>query len=310
VIGIRKLICGVLALFLLRTRRARLASERAFSGDVVTSIFFHNPGKRLFERCVSWLIHKGYTLISVEELVEILQKKRPFPRGAAWISLDDGYREWRTNLLPIIRKYRVPVTLFIPSGIVESDGTFPWLRKRTSETTPTRHSLTLDELKEISRYPEVAIGGHTGGHTVTTTCTQDELKVEIGGSKHLLEFWTGKPVCSFAYPEGRYDGRERQTLLEFEYSIAATTQAAFVDKETDPLFVPRFCVPDKVTFAEAICNMVGIWQAFLAPLKEFLGYADARRLLQPPTLAVKSPEPESERQPQKETDKETSTHVV
>ena len=173
-----------------------------------------------------------------------------------------------------------------------------------------RRSLTLDELKEIARYPGAAIGGHTSGHTVTTKCTQDELKIEIGGSKHLLEFWTGKPVCSFAYPEGRYDGRERQTLLEFEYSIAATTQAVFVEKETDSLLVPRFCVPDKVSFPEAICNMVGIWQSFLAPLKAFLGYADARRLLEPPTLAVKSPESEPQRQPRKENDKETSTHVV
>jgi Polysaccharide deacetylase len=162
----------------------------------------------------------------------------------------------------------------------------------------------------MARCPQVEIGGHTAGHTVTTKCTQDELKVEIGGSKHLLEVWTGKPVCAFAYPEGRYDGRERETLLEFEYSIAATTQAAFIEKDVDSFLVPRFCVPDGVSFAEATCNMIGIWQTFVAPLKAFLGYADARRLLLPPTLDVKSPEPESERQPQKETDKENSTHVV
>ena len=301
-ITLRKLICGLMALFLLMTRRARLASKRAFSGDVITAIYFHNPSRKLFERCVSWLIHKGYTPIGVEQLAEILEKKSPFPRGAVWLSMDDGYREWLPDLLPIIRKYKVPVTLFIPSGIVEGDGTFPWLRK------PTRGSLTLDELKEMSRCPQVEIGGHTVGHTVTTKCTQDELKVEIGGSKHLLEAWTGKRVCSFAYPEGRYDGRERETLLDFEYSIAATTQATFIEKEVDSLLVPRFCVPDGVSFAEATCNMIGIWQTFVAPLKAFLGYADARRLLQPP--AVKSLELESERQPQKETDKENSTHVV
>lgn len=274
-VKVRSLFCGLLAAFLLRTRRARTAAERAFSGDVITAIYFHNPSRKLFARCLSWLTRNGYTPITADDLAEFLQNKREFPKGAVWISLDDGYREWRHDLLPVIREYKMPVTLFIPTGIVEGAGTFPWVPKPRSLAKRTREALTVGDLKEVAACPEVCVGGHTVSHSPTIHCTDEKLRVEIEGCKQSIEAWTGKPVHSFAYPEGRYDGREKQVLKEFSYAIAATTQPVFVERGTDPLLVPRFCVPDKVTFPEAVCNMVGIWHPFLTPIKEFLGMGNS-----------------------------------
>lgn len=303
----RSLLCGLLAVFLLRTRRARAAAERAFSGNVITAIYFHNPGKKLFARCLSWLVKNGYTPITAEDLAEALQNKREFPRGAVWISLDDGYREWLHDLLPVIREYKMPVTLFIPTGIIEGDGAFPWVRKPKSVAKRTRGSMTVEELKQIAACPQVGIGGHTVTHTLTIRCTDEQLRGEIGGCKQSLGAWTGKSVICFSYPEGRYDGRERSALKEFDFTIAATTQPMFVEKGTDPLLVPRFCVPDGVTFPEAVCNMVGIWHPFLTPIKTFLGMGNRWQSTTPATMpnAVEPPKQNPEN-----TEREEHTHVV
>jgi peptidoglycan/xylan/chitin deacetylase (PgdA/CDA1 family) len=278
----RNLFCGLLAYVLLKTGKARRALQRAFSGDVITAVYFHKPSRELFAKSIGWLIQNGYHLISVDELTDILHQRRPFPKGAAWISLDDGYREWLDDLLPVIREYKVPVTLFIPTGIVAGDGRFPWIpddlgdcdkaaRQNGAPAKPVRRSLTVGELQEMAKYPEVRVGGHTVSHAVTVNCTSEQLQFEIGECKRALEQWTGTSVSSFAYPEGRWDGRERQPLSQSRFSVAATTVPSFIRSDTDPLLVPRFCVPDNVTMPEAVCNMVGIWHPVLQPIKTLLG---------------------------------------
>jgi peptidoglycan/xylan/chitin deacetylase (PgdA/CDA1 family) len=224
------------------------------------------------------LVRQGYTFISVDQLIEIFYHERPIPRGAVWISLDDGYRQWVSDLLPIIQRYKAPVTLFIPSGIISGDGQFPWRRQpavgaalpAAEAGESVRDSLTVAELQHLADYEEVRLGGHTVTHALTVNCSPEELRFEIGGCKRSLEFWTGRSIQAFSYPEGRFDGREGQFLREFGFELAATTEVAFATRNTDPLRVPRFCVPDDVTFPEAICAMAGVWRPFIDPIKKLL----------------------------------------
>ncbi|HEX4996603.1 MAG TPA: polysaccharide deacetylase family protein [Terriglobia bacterium] len=274
---LRHILCGAMAQCLMKTSRARRAARRALSGEVVTPIYFHKPNKKLFAQCIEWLLANGYTLLTLDELIDILEKKRPIPKGAAWISLDDGYREWLSDVLPLVQHFRIPVTLFIPSGIIAGDGRFPWMTgpedragNGQSSSAPSRMALTLDELKIAARYPGVQIQAHSVTHRLMPNCADAELRFEIGASKRDLEHWLDTPVTCFSYPEGRYDGRERDPLRDFGFRMAATTEPRFIDRNTDPMLVPRFCVPDEVTFAEAVCNMIGIWRPFLDPIKTVL----------------------------------------
>src|SRR6185437_10012396 len=105
--------------------RVRRAKKRILSSDAVTAIYFHNPNKRLFARCVHWLTKSGYTFISHDELIRILQRRIEPPIGAVWLSFDDGFKELLDTVVPLVRQDHVPVTLFIPPGIIEGDGLFP-----------------------------------------------------------------------------------------------------------------------------------------------------------------------------------------
>src|SRR5436309_2540865 len=235
---IRNLFCELLALGLIASGRVRAARDTALGGNVITCIYFHNPNRRLFARCIQWLINHGYIFISVDDLVEILHHRRPIPKGAVWLSFDDGYKEWLLNVVPLVRQRRVPVTFFIPSGIVQSDGLFPWVHHRLPVATDiknnARDAVTVSELKSIADYPEVTIGGHTVNHTVTAALPEDRTRFELGESKRILETWTGAAIRCFSYPVGLYDGHEKPLLREFGYKLAATTEATFVTSDTDP----------------------------------------------------------------------------
>ena len=275
---LRNVFCESLALGIIASGRMGRAKRKALSTNVITSIYFHNPNRRLFGRCVQWLIRNGYTFISANDLVEIFYRGKAIPKGAVWLSLDDGYKEWIDDVLPLVRQRQLPVTLFIPSGIVENGGQFPWLHEDVSAAPAARqappHSdrdaVTVQELKTIAGYPEVTIGAHTVNHTVVLNLPEERATFELRESKRVLESWTGATVHCFAYPMGLHSGQERSLLKECGYKLAATTESKFVTGKTDPYFLPRFTVSDRISFPEAICNMVGVWQPALAPVKKFL----------------------------------------
>lgn len=276
---LRNCCCGLLALGLIASGRVRRARKRALGGDVVTAIYFHKPNRRLLERCIRWLIKYGYTFISADDVLEILYRDKTPPRGAVWLSFDDGLKELLDNVLPLIRRRKIRVTLFIPSGIVEGDGHLPWLDRRASAGPQgagtafhddVRHVLSVAEVKQVAGYPEVTVGSHTVSHAVTTCLTEGPARVELGESKRALESWTGADVKCFSYPEGKFDGRERPLLAEFGYQLAATTENALITRRTDPYLVPRFSIGDEISFPEAICNMVGMWRPAIDPVINFL----------------------------------------
>jgi len=271
---LRNCFCGVLALGLIASGQVRRARKRALSRDVVTAIYFHKPNRRLFFHCIRWLMKYGYTFISAHDVLEILNRAKTPPRGAVWLSFDDGCKELLANVLPLVRREKIPITLFIPTGIVEGAGLFPWLHHERSvrpdgASAPVncvRDSLTVAELKHVASYPEATIGSHTVTHSLTTSLGEEQVRVELLECKRSIESWIRAGVKYFSYPEGRSDGRERQFLAEFDYRLAVTTENAFVTRETDPYLVPRFSVADEIFFPEAICNMVGVWRPVIDPL--------------------------------------------
>ncbi|MCU1338084.1 MAG: polysaccharide deacetylase [Bryobacterales bacterium] len=272
----RNCACGLLALGLIASGRVRHARRRAFEGDVVTAIYFHKPNRRLLARCIQWLKKYGYTFISAHDLLEVLYRGKTPPRGAVWLSFDDGCKELLENILPLIRKTTIPVTLFIPSGIVEGNGLFPWLHgdgphdMNASIDNGVRDALTVAELKQVAGFPEVTIGSHTVSHAVTTNLTGEKIRFELGESKRTLESWIRTDIRCFAYPVGRFDGRENSFLAEFGYRMAATTENALINRKTDPYRVPRFSVADEIWFPEAMCNMVGVWRPAIDSIITFL----------------------------------------
>lgn len=265
----RNLLCACLAIVVLGSGRARRAKRKAVSSNVVTAIYFHNPNRRLFRKCVDWLAKNGYQFISDDQLVDIFRAGAEPPKGAVWLSFDDGFKELLENVVPLAAQRHIPITIYLPSGVIEGNGWFPWLSHVPSSKDP-RDSMTVADVMRIVQYPEVAIGSHTVGHIVTTSLSEEQSRYEFQESKRALESWIGRPVVTFAYPEGRIHGGEGRILAECGYQLAVTTKAKLVTSASDPYYVPRFHVGDNIWFPEAICNMVGVWRPVMDPILAFV----------------------------------------
>ena len=111
---LREIIACILILIYYISRQKR---------EGILSIYLHNPSKLLFEKIHKWLVDKGYKFISIEELENIINKKL-ITEKLVFISMDDG---WRGNLdlIESMEKFKVPVTIFVPTEAVE-EGNYWW----------------------------------------------------------------------------------------------------------------------------------------------------------------------------------------
>jgi len=68
-----------------------------------------------FEEQVRYLA-ANYDVVSMEEVLAAWKGNRPLPSRSVLLTFDDGYRDFADVAWPILRDYRLPVTLFVATA--------------------------------------------------------------------------------------------------------------------------------------------------------------------------------------------------
>ncbi len=287
----RNFLAYLYSIYLIKCGKLKSVRNKCKKGEILLSVYFHNPSKKLFSKCTKWFIDNGFTFISSEDLGNILSKEKKFPKSAVVFTVDDGWKENKENIFSIAKKYQIPITLFATTQPIESNGKFWWtiiaksrkdilknkkveqLKKVSNEIrlekvklanesfSSESDAITVDELIELSQSEVITIGSHTLQHPILPMCNDEESWNEISQSRTILQNWLNKPVTQFAYPNGDYTERESHFLKQAGYTLAFTTEPRYIDyKNTINIYqVPRFGVVDNVPFTENLCRMTGIW---------------------------------------------------
>jgi peptidoglycan/xylan/chitin deacetylase (PgdA/CDA1 family) len=86
------------------------------------------------------------------------------------------------------------------------------------------------------------IGSHTLDHPMLTKLPTDQAREEISASKKKLEDLFGVPVRDFCYPNGDWDQRIRDMVVEAGYRNAFTTECGLNNSATDTFALKRLTV--------------------------------------------------------------------
>jgi peptidoglycan/xylan/chitin deacetylase (PgdA/CDA1 family) len=78
------------------------------------------------EQTIKWLARKSYQFVSLDEARARLLERRFDARFVA-ITFDDGFRDNKVWAQPILAKYGVPYTVFVPTDFAEGVGNLWWL---------------------------------------------------------------------------------------------------------------------------------------------------------------------------------------
>ena len=69
-------------------------------------------------------IKDKYNIISMDEVIKLKMAGRPWPEKSIAVTFDDGFMNNFTVALPILKKYEIPTTFYICSGMINTDMMF------------------------------------------------------------------------------------------------------------------------------------------------------------------------------------------
>lgn len=248
----------------------------------VTIVFLHNWSVKTGAMAFKYL-YKNYNVISLDKYIEYLENpnKVKIPPKSVIITIDDGFKE-NYKLLPLIKKYNLPVTIFLTSGIINTNKQFwfkfnhPDLSKENLKNISNKERISLlnglgfDYQKEyelpialnkdqiLDMKGDVNFQSHTMSHPILPSCNDDEADFEIGESKKVLEEEYGLNINSFAFPNGDYSVRDLELVKSHGYKCSLITEPGFNTKKSDIFRLKRISVrenPSKSEFAVLVSGI-------------------------------------------------------
>lgn len=184
------------------------------------AIVGHDPRAKGLEKLLVWYLRHGFTFVLPWEDGLASKSGR-----LAWLSFDDGWKSFKTDVLPILEKLRIPATLFvapheIEQGQIWTNGTRRYLgsakiaamrklawaeRQKIVDGIFARYGnprqlLTKEEVVELSKNPLVDIQNHTMTHLSCRDRPIGEVLAEIHEANRVLKEWTGKVCKMVCYP--------------------------------------------------------------------------------------------------------------
>ncbi len=164
-----------------------------------------------FERQMRYLKDKGYSIISLNELVEGIEKGEKSAHNTVVITMDDGYKDNFTYAYPVLKKYGFPGTIFLIANNIGTDANF----------------LNWDEIRDMLKY-RISFGGHTKNHVYLPSIKEKAiLWDEIAGCKEHIEKHTGAAVSYFSYPRGGFTEEIKTLVKRAGYKAACTTNRGY-----------------------------------------------------------------------------------
>jgi peptidoglycan/xylan/chitin deacetylase (PgdA/CDA1 family) len=99
-----------------------------------------------FERQVAYLT-KRYNVVSAKQVMESAVIGAPLPQKAVLITFDDAYCDFKTNAWPILKKFGLPATIFVPTAYPDNpDKLFWWDKLHLSIMSSTKQCLFLSPI--------------------------------------------------------------------------------------------------------------------------------------------------------------------
>lgn len=154
------------------------------------------------------------------------------PARAIALTFDDGYQNFLTEAVPILREFGAPATVFAVTDRLGQTDTWD------GGSEPL---LTPSELTEVVRLG-FEVGSHTRTHVNLAEVSAAVAGIEINDSRHRLEDLLQISVQSFCYPYGGIGPDTVDLVRNAGYVRATSTKKGVNDSTTDRLELRRMNV--------------------------------------------------------------------
>jgi peptidoglycan/xylan/chitin deacetylase (PgdA/CDA1 family) len=194
-----------------------------------------------FEKQIEYLKKNSFNVISLGQLEKYLKIKKIPPKTIV-ITFDDGYENNYTEAFPIIKKYKIPITIFLSTGKIGDK-----LNIHRGESLPM---LDWQQISEMHDSELVDFEPHTINHPKLAKLNLEEITHEIRESKKTLESFLKITCPYFSYPFGSYNDESLRIVEDLGFRLAFTVKKGRVRVSTNRFLLPRNSIDSQVGFDE------------------------------------------------------------
>jgi peptidoglycan/xylan/chitin deacetylase (PgdA/CDA1 family) len=188
---------------------------------------------QVFESHLRYLRENGYTVIPLRQLVDWYLKKGPPPPAKSVVIVeDDAHKSVYSDMLPLAKKYNVPVTVFIyPSAISNA-----------------KYAMTWNQLRELKKTGLFDFQSHTYWHPnfkkdrkkMKPAEFEKSVTMQLGKSKARIEKELEVKVQMLAWPFGIYDDYLLKRASEAGYVATFSIERRHATPSENVMKLPRY----------------------------------------------------------------------
>ncbi|MFW6019803.1 MAG: polysaccharide deacetylase family protein [Bacteroidales bacterium] len=202
--------------------------------SVLTAVYGIN---QIRDRISDILERKNNNQPVSEEDSLFLEKQKSgenIPEKTAVLTVDDGYKSFKTEAVPLLDQYGYKATIFICTQYVGKSGYLSW-----------------DDIRTL-REKGYEFGNHSHSHdhflNYSDAKTKEKFKEDLDKSEKILKQELGNKPDLYCYPYGEYNPDMEEILEERGYQAAAAQKSGVFYSGTNLYAIPRF--PMTTTYGE------------------------------------------------------------
>jgi peptidoglycan/xylan/chitin deacetylase (PgdA/CDA1 family) len=243
-------------------RKVPVLCYHRFGPEVVDSMTIKTSA---FEEQMKWLKTNGYTVVSLDTAAQYLQGKiKSIPAKSVVITVDDGHKSVYSDMAGVVKKYKIPVTLFIyPSAISNA-----------------KYAMSWEQLRELESTKLFRVESHTYWHPnfkkEKKTLSKEEyaksVDKQLVGSKKKLEEKMAHEIKYLAWVFGIYDDELLVDAKKSGYAAAFTIDRKHASSADNPMAWGRYMVVSKHTIKDFGHMVDGSEDRMIPSKKEVVKY--------------------------------------
>ncbi|MFO8236005.1 MAG: polysaccharide deacetylase family protein [Bacteroidales bacterium] len=185
-----------------------------------------NIDLKTFEQHLQFFQENDYTVLTLGEVIDKLKSKEDIPEKTVVLTVDDGYKSFKTEGVSLLEKYNYKATVFICTDYVGKNNYLSW-----------------DDIREL-RQQGYEFGNHSHTHdhflNYSDEQTREEFRRDLSQAEKIFQQQLGFKPRLYCYPYGEYNPDMQKILKKKGYRAAAAQKSGVIYSESDLFALPRF----------------------------------------------------------------------
>ena len=192
-----------------------------------------NISVKLLKNDLKYLKSHNYKIVTLSTLVKRIKNHQNIDKYVVF-TIDDTFKSFYKNGLPLFKKYKVPFTLFVyVQSAQEHFGDY----------------MTWKQIKNASKYGELGI--HSWAHPHLAKLSNKEIINDTKKAIYYFEKHMGYVPNMYAYPYGEYTSRVKKIIKNF-FEIICNQNIGAIDLSTPIDDLDRIAITGNVDIAKKL----------------------------------------------------------